>query len=158
MEFNTAEEINKKAAELLAARASKEIISLAVENGLDEDDAKDYIDGTLDTLTTPTLAALGRISIQKKTVDVYEITDDWIEYIKIRCVESEDMANAVMKKDKNLKECIAALLKWSLNNAKPVDADVLKLCKITYKVTLGIPGMRTAKKIITDYYLGGDKK
>ena len=31
---------------------------------------------------------------------------------------------------------------------------ILKAVGITYKVTLGIPGMGRARQIITDYYLG----
>ena len=65
------------------------------------------------------------------------------------------MAAAVRKKGKSLKGCIAALLKWSFGNQHPVDGKILKAAGVTAsRCTLGIPGMATARRIITEYYLG----
>lgn len=83
--------------------------------------------------------------------------EDWLQYIKLRCAEEPEMAVAVRRKGKSLKGCIAALLEWSMKNQHPVDSDILKAVKINYKVTLGIPGMGRAKKIITEYYLGKEQ-
>ena len=42
-----------------------------------------------------------------------------------------------------------------LRHQIPVDGDIQTAAKVNAgKVTLGIPGIGTAKKIITDYYLG----
>ena len=81
--------------------------------------------------------------------------EDWITYIGIRCSEEPAMALAVRRKGRSLKGCMAALLTWSLKNARDVDKDILKKAGISYRVTLGIPGMAQAKRIITQYYLGG---
>ena len=57
-----------------------------------------------------------------------------------------------------MKGCIAALLKWSFSNQQKIDKDILKAAGVSDgRVTLGIPGMARAKKIITDYYMGGEK-
>ena len=96
------------------------------------------------------MAAYGKLEIEAKELIPYEIMEDWLQYIKLRCAEEPEMAVAVRRKGKSLKGCIAALLSWSMRNQKPVDKDILKAVGITYKVTLGIPGMG----IITDYYLG----
>ena len=64
------------------------------------------------------------------------------------------MAKAVRRKGKSLKGCIAALLKWSFKNQNDVDEEVLKAAGVKAgKCTLGIPGMGTARKIITEYYI-----
>lgn len=56
---------------------------------------------------------------------------------------------------KTLKGCIAAILTWSFKNQQTVDKDIIKAAGVSAsKVTLGIPGMARAKKIITDYYMG----
>ena len=48
--------------------------------------------------------------------------------------------------------------KWSFSNQQQIDKDIIKAAGVSAgKVTLGIPGMARAKKIITDYYMGGEK-
>lgn len=153
--FNSVEELNEKAAELLAMKDYEGIKALAKENGLDTEDAEDFIDGVITILATPYCAATGRLEIESAELKPYEIMEDWVSYIKATVLENPNMCEAIMKKDKSLKGCIAELVKWSMKNAKPVDADILKACNINYKVTLGIPGIGTAKKLIKEYYLGG---
>ena len=41
-----------------------------------------------------------------------------------------------------------------MKHQRPVDKEILKAVGITYRVTLGIPGMGRVKQIITEYYLG----
>ena len=153
--FNGVEELNEKAAELMVAKDYESIKALAKENGIDTEDAEDFIDGVIPIFATPYCAATGRIEVESEELQPYEIMADWVSYIKATVLENPDMCEAIMKKDKSLKECIAELVKWSFKNAKPVDGEILKACNINYKVTLGIPGMRTAKKLIKEYYIGG---
>jgi len=81
--------------------------------------------------------------------------EDWVEYIRIKMEEEEEMQRAIRKKGKSLQGCIAALLKWSWEHQNPVNKEVLKEAGVKDpRVTLGIPGMGTAKKVITKYYLG----
>lgn len=155
--FNSVEEINEKAAELMCLKDYDGIRALAKENGIDKEDADDYIDGNINILVTPLLGAYGKIEIETEELKPYEIMQDWISYIKSTCEENQDMAIAVRRSDKSLKGCIACLLTWSLKNAKPVDKDILNACNIKYNVTLGIPGIGTAKRLIKEYYLGGSK-
>lgn len=156
-EFGSAEELNRMAKRLAESGDRKAILELAEENGIDREDAQDYIDGCTDELATPLMAAIGKLKAEASEMEPYEIMGDWLDYIKASCMEETEMQSAVRKKGKSLKGCIAELLKWGLTNAKPVDKDILSACKITYKVTLGIPGAGTARKIIKDYYLGGKK-
>lgn len=153
--FNGVEELNEKAAELMVAKDYEGIKALAKENGIDTEDAEDFIDGVLSIFATPYCAATGRIEVESAELQPYEIMADWVSYIKATVLENPDMCEAIMKKDKSLKGCIAELVKWSFKNAKPVDGEILKACNINYKVTLGIPGMGTAKKLIKEYYIGG---
>ena len=79
---------------------------------------------------------------------------DWVEYIKAQCMAQPKIALAVRKKGKSLKGCIAALLEWSFKNQIPVDKDIVKAAGVKAgRVTLGIPGMGQAKKVIKEYYL-----
>lgn len=156
-EFDSYEEINRAAAAQLKEGDTEAIYAIAAENGIDKYDAEDFIAGDYPELTTPLTAALGKIEIEAADLKPYEIMEDWIMYIKVRCNEDEKMALAVRRKGKCLKGCIGELLKWSFHNAKDVDKDVLKASGIKApRVTLGIPGMATAKRLITEYYMGGE--
>ncbi len=155
-EFDSAEEINKSAEGLKVEGDTDSLLVLAKENGIDEDDVYDYLDDMVDELCNPLMAALGKLQVEADELKPYEIMNDWIEYIKARCQERDEIAGAVRKKGKSLKGCIAELLKWSFSNAQPVDKDIVKAAGVnqSYPIKLGIPGMGRARKIITDYYLG----
>ena len=58
-EFNSAEEINRAAKQQLAEGDTEAIYTIAKENGIDEDDVKDYIAGCTETLVTVLSAAVG---------------------------------------------------------------------------------------------------
>lgn len=152
--FNSSEEINKTAEGLLNEGDIENIYVLAKENGIDKEDAQDYIDDIVDELCNPLMAAFGKLQVETEDLKPYEIMNDWIEYIKSRCSESDEVARAVRRADKSLKGCMGALLKWSFNNAKPVDKEIVKVAGITATVKLGIPSMGRAKQIITEYYIG----
>lgn len=154
-EFDSYKELN------MAAEGQKDegdietLKKLAKENGIDEYDVEDYINGDVTELTTPLTAAYGKLDIESEELNVDEIMQDWVDYIRLRCAEDELMALAVKKKSKSLKGCIGALLKWSFANAKPVDKDVMTAAGVSQNCKLGIPGMLRAKEIITKYYMEG---
>lgn len=154
-EFDSAEELNKAAAGQLAEGDIEALMEMAEENGIDKEDVQDYIDGCVEELANPLMAAYGKLNVEEKELKPYEIMADWLNYIRVRCQEEEAMAAAVRKKGKSLKGCIGALLKWSFKNQHPVDKDIIKAAGVTAgRCTLGIPGMGRAKKIITEYYMG----
>lgn len=156
-EFDSADEMNRAAAAQRKEGDNEAILAIAEENGIDREDAMDFIDGCVAAFVTPLMAAYGKLDIEAKELKPYEIMEDWLQYIKLRCAEEPEMAVAVRRKGKSLKGCIAAMLEWSMKNQRPVDSEILKAVRINYKVTLGIPGMGRAKKIITEYYLGKEQ-
>lgn len=156
-EFDSADRLNELAENLLKEGDKASIKALAKENGIPEEFAKMFISGDIPVLCDVQTAAVGKIDVEAKELKPQDIMADWTEYIKAVCMEDEAMAVAVRKKDKSLKGCIAALLKWSFGHQQPVDKDILKEAKVSAsKVTLGIPGQATARKLIRGYY-GGTK-
>lgn len=156
-EFDSADEMNRAVAAQRKEGDNEAILAIAEENGIDKEDAMDFIDGCVAAFVTPLMAAYGKLDIEAEELKPYEIMEDWLQYIKLRCAEEPEMAVAVRRKGKSLKGCIAALLEWSMNNYRMVDRDILKEAGINYKTGLGIPGMGRAKKIITEYYLGREQ-
>lgn len=152
-EFDSAAGLNSTAEGLKKEGDLESLFVLAEENGIDKEDAQDYVEGYIDTLTTPLAAAIGKIDVECKELKPKQIMIDWVDYIRSQCMESEEMAAAVRKKGKSIKGCIGKLLEWSFKNQIPVDKEILSAAKINAgRVTLGIPGMGEAKKIIRKYY------
>lgn len=157
-EFDSHTELNEAAAGQKEQGDHEALFELAAENGIDKEDAQDYIDGIAEELATPLMAAFGKLEIEAAELKPYEIMEDWLSYIRIRCEEDKGMAAAVRKKGKSLKGCIGELLKWSFKNQRDVDKDILKAAGVNAgRCTLGIPGMGRAKKIITEYYMGKEE-
>lgn len=154
-EFDSADEINETAVNLRKEGDKESIKILAAENGIDEDVVEAFLDGDLFYLCDAMSAAIGKIDVEAANMKAKEIMADWADYIRARCFEGEDMARAVRNKGKSLKGCIGELLKWSFKNQIPIDPEITKAAGVSAgRCTLGIPGMGTAKQIITNYYLG----
>ncbi|MDE6210108.1 MAG: hypothetical protein K2M73_10620 [Lachnospiraceae bacterium] len=158
--FETAEEINKKATELLAAGDKTGVMELAKENGIEEEIADIFCSGSgeIDYICDDETAAIGKIDIEVVELQPQEIFKDWVEYIKASILKDKNIAIAVRKKDKSLKECISKILLWSFKNSYDVDKDIIKAAQkenknIPDNIRLGIPGMGTVKKMIREYFL-----
>ena len=157
-EFDSAEEINETAVNLRREGDLQGLRVPAAENGIDADDEEAFAAGALLYLCDDMAAAIGKIEIEAKGVDCAEIMEDWVEYIKVQCIDSPEVAVAVRRKGKGLAGCIAELLKWGFQHQHKVDPAILKAAGVSAgKCTVGIPGMGTAKKIINNYYLGGKR-
>lgn len=154
-EMESAKEINELAVNLFNEGDMESLRAMAEENGITEDFVEMFCEGEIPELCDPMTAALGKIEVESAELQPKEIMEDWVEYIKSQCMENELMAYSVRKKGKSLKGCIAALLKWSFGNQIPIEKEILKAAGVTAgRVTLGIPGMGTAKRIIREYYMG----
>lgn len=155
-EFDSWEEINKAAEGQKEEGDEEALKELAKENGIDIEDAEDYLDGIIPELCTPLIAALGKLKVEEEDLKPKDIMIDWINYIRTLCTNEKNICLAVRKKGKSLKGCIGALLKWSFGHQQQIDKDIIKAAGVSAsKITLGIPGMREAHKLIKEYYLGG---
>ena len=154
-EMNSYKEINELADNLFNEGDQESLKEMAKENGIMQEFVEMYLQGDIPVLCDPLTAALGKIDVEAEELKPKEIMEDWVEYLRGQCMENEILAHQVRKKGKSLKGCIAALLKWSFANQIPVGQDILKEAGVKAgRVTLGIPRMARAKKIITEYYIG----
>ena len=154
-EFDSYNEINLAAAGLKAEGDEKALIELAIENGLDKEDAEDYMDDCLPKLCNELTAALGKLAVEEKDLQPKDIMEDWVGYIRTLCSTDERICLAVRLKSKSLKGCIGALLKWAFSHQQQVDKDIIKAAGVSAgKITLGMPGIREAHRIIKEYYGG----
>lgn len=162
-EFDSCEELNRAAAAQLAEGDEEAIIMLAEENGIDREDAEDYIDGCVPELATPLMAALGKLELEKKDLKIDGILDDWLSCVVEMCRTEESMVAAVRRKGKCLQGCMAALLRFAFENKKQVSDKIIKVTRVTHNgkeepmrgpVYLGVPNQAETKRIVREYYLG----
>lgn len=153
-EFDSWEEINRAAAGQKEEGDFEALKEIAKENGIDEEDAQDYIDGIVDELCNSSMAAIGKINIERNDLGLTEIMSDWADYIIKESIEDEKMALAVRKKGKYLAGAIGAVLKesWKIKTAVP--EKIMKAAGVNGRVEMGIPGYATVTKLLRDYYLG----
>lgn len=158
-ELNSCEEINELAENLFNEGDTDSLRDMAEENGIPTEFVEMYLKGDIPLLCDPLTAALGKIEVEAEDLEPKEIMQDWVEYLRGQCMENEELAIRVREKNKSLKGCIAALLSWSFKNQQNIDKDIIKAAGVSAgRVTLGIPGMARAKKIIRDYYMGRNER
>lgn len=152
-EMDSFEEINTLAENLFNEGDMESLRLMAKENGL-EDYVYAYMEGEIPELCDAQMAAVGKIEVEEAELKPKEIMEDWIEYLKVQVMEDEALAVQVRKEGKSLKGMIAELLKWSFGHQQQIDKGILDAAGVKARVTLGIPGMGRAKKIIREYYGG----
>lgn len=158
-EFDSHEELNRAAAAQLAEGDTEAVIAIAMENGIDKEDAEDYIDGCTEELVTPLMAAVGKLGVEAKELELAGVLEDWQENIIQICMEDSEFCVAVRRKGKKLAECMGELLKFSFNSKKQVSEIICKAAGLRDgnrkdPVYMGIPSKAEAKKIIRSYYMG----
>lgn len=163
-EFDSAEEINRAAAAQFAEGDVESLKLLACENGIDEADVEDYVDGQVDELTTPVLAAIGKLDMEIVELHITGVLLDWTEELKALCTREEAIARAVRKKGKDLAGYIALIAETGYKNRAVVDRKIVEKTTEVKKIvgnhefSIGIPTRAERKEIIKSYYMGeGDK-
>lgn len=156
-EFDSSEEINRAAAAQLKEGDTEAIYTIAKENGLDKEDAEDFCTGAIDELTTPELAAMGKLKIEAEKLGLKGLLADWKDGIAEQCMENRELAIAVRRKGKRLEECIGRILKSAFERKEEVPKAIVKAAKLNPPLYMGIPGKAEVRKIIELYYLGEEK-
>ena len=162
-EFDSYGEINRKAKELLETADAEAVRVLAQENGIDQEEADDYIGGVSDRLCcTALMAAVGKLDLEEKDLETGGILKDWTDCIRDMCVDVDGMAEAVRKKGKTLAGCMAALIRFSFENKVKISDKIVDITKVSHNgreekmrkpLYLGVPNRTEARKIIYGYYM-----
>ena len=172
-EFDSAEELNAKAATMkvdlkneeisIIAAAEEKMKALAIENGLDPEDAEYYFDGCEDELCTPVTAALGKLRVEKENLKLANVLLDWVEELEAMCMEDPLMAAGVRKKGKGLDGYVARLADEGYEHKAKVDGRIVSLTNKVkgfignHEFSIGIPDKATRARIAKEYYLGVNK-
>ena len=140
------------------AKAEKEegdeeaLIALAQENGLDQEDAEDYMDDLTEVLCTPREAAVARIEMEAKDLEVSGIWEEWKGFALEMCMQEEDLACAVCRKNRSLLGLFGKLLKLGFDSKQRVDKRICKEAGLNDSVYTGIPTRQQVSETISNYY------
>lgn len=140
------------------AKAEKEegdeeaLIALAQENGLDQEDAEDYMDDLTEALCTPREAAVARIEMEAQDLEVSGIWEEWKGFVMEMCMQDEDLSCAVCRKNKSLLGLFGKLLKLGFDSKQQVDKRICKEAGLNENVYTGIPTRQQVAETISNYY------
>lgn len=160
-EFDSVEELNRAAAAQKAEGDEEALVLLAQENGIDTEEAEDYMDGGVETLATTAMAAIGKLKIEEEHLKLNGVLVDWKEEIAKECIEDEELARAVRRKGKCLRDCLAKMLRFAFENKVQVSDEVVKATKVSHNgkeepmrgpVYLGMPNRRQVRQLARKYY------
>ncbi|MCM1326938.1 MAG: hypothetical protein NC094_09035 [Bacteroidales bacterium] len=162
-EFDSVEELNRAAAAQKAEGDIEALKALALENGLEEEDAEDYMNGCTPELATDLQAAVGKLRAESRDLMLSGVLADWVNELIDMCTSDEAFRLAVRKKGKDLAGYIALTAETGYQARCVVDKKIVsrtkKLKEIigSYEFSIGIPDKRTRRKLAMDYYMGGEK-
>lgn len=140
------------------AKAEKEegdeeaLIALAQENGLDQENAEDYMDDLTEVLCTPKEAAVARVEMEAKDLEVSGIWEEWKGCVLEMCMQEEDLACAVCRKNRSLLGLFGKLLKLGFDSKQRVDKRICKEAGLNDNVYTGIPTRQKVAETISNYY------
>lgn len=112
-EFDSYKELNEAAKGLLEEGDLKSLAVLAGENGIDEEDVQDYIDGLVPELVSASSAAYGRLQVEENEIKKKASSEKMAlsvirNMVQVMCTD-EDMEVAVMKKGKRIEKILEAM-------------------------------------------------
>ena len=159
-EFDSVEELNRAAAAQREEGDEEALKALCAENGIDLDEAEDFMDYVMDKLCTIFMAAEGKISVERKELKLKGVLSDWADELVELCSADERMSIAVRRKGKELAGYIAELAESGYEHRAVVSKQIVDKTRNVKKVcgahefSIGIPDKLTRKRIAYEYYLG----
>jgi hypothetical protein len=159
--FQTVEELNRAAAAQKAEGDLEALIALAEENGLDREDAEHYYDAPGGELCTPYMAAIGKLDMEEKELGLKSQLKDWKDFVVQQILEEDtlgDLSRAVFSPEKHLLDVMAAGLRKASENRITVDKRITKAAGLPDSAAqIGMVGRNELRKIVLDYYRGGEQ-
>lgn len=157
-EFDSAEELNRAALAQRNEGDTEAVRTLAEENGLDPEDAEDFLDGAVDFLVLPFNAAVGKLTVESKELKLEGVLEDWVNDLIDLCSEDNELSLAVRRKGKELAEYIARIIDEGYEHQIKVDDRIVAKTQQVKKImgghvlTIGAEDARTRRHLAVEYY------
>lgn len=149
-EINSVEELNMVAEGFKNEGDTESLYQLAEENGIDREDAEDYLAGDTEEFATQAMAAMGRLEVERREIlkesDINKkmIHITILQFVQTMAAEQE-IQNAIMKKGKRIEEIYKSL-------ESGARAHKIGNCGVSHGTD------RELQEIIRAYYIDGKAK
>ena len=159
-EFDSAEELNRAALAQRNEGDTEAVRTLAEENGLDPEDAEEFLAGDVDFLALPFNAAVGKLTVERKELRLEGVLEDWTNDLIDMCSENKELSLAVRRKGKELAEYIARIIDEGYEHQIKVDDRIVAKTQQVKKImgghvlTIGAEDARTRRRLAVEYYCG----
>ena len=157
-EFDSAEELNRAALAQRNEGDTEAVRTLAEENGLDPEDAEEFLAGDVDFLALPFNAAVGKLTVERKELRLEGVLEDWTNDLIDMCSENKELSLAVRIKGKELAEYIARIIDEGYEHQIKVDDRIVAKTQQVKKImgghvlTIGAEDARTRRRLAVEYY------
>ena len=159
-EFDSAEELNRAALAQRNEGDTEAVRTLAEENGLDPEDAEEFLAGDVDFLALPFNAAVGKLTVERKELRLEGVLEDWTNDLIDMCSENKELSLAVRRKGKELAEYIARIIDEGYEHQIKVDDRIVAKTQQVKKImgghvlTIGAEDARTRRRLAVEFYCG----
>lgn len=159
-EFDSAEELNRAALAQRNEGDTEAVRTLAEENGLDPEDAEEFLAGDVDLLALPFNAAVGKLTVERKKLRLEGVLEDWTNDLIDMCSENKELSLAVRRKGKDLAGYIALIIDYGFKKRITVNGRITdrtqqaKQIMGSHALTIGAEDARTRRRLALEYYCG----
>ena len=159
-EFDSAEEINRAALAQISQGDYEAVKAIAKENGIDEMDAQDFIDGVYPELCGPFTAAVGKLEVEAEALGLPMVMQLWADHIKGMLASDDDdsLKKGIRRKGKNMAELFGKLIVETSRTRKNTPTEIVDAARkidksIPSTLPIGDISKKRFEEIVREYYI-----
>lgn len=159
-EFDSAEEINRAALAQISQGDYEAVRTIAKENGIDEMDAQDFIDGVYPELCGPFTAAVGKLEVEAEALSLPMVMQLWADHIKGMLASDDDdlLKKGIRRKGKNMAELFGKLIVETSRTRKNTPTEIVDAARkidksIPSTLPIGDISKKRFEEMVREYYI-----
>lgn len=159
-EFDSAEEINRAALAQISQGDHEAVKAIAKENGIDEMDAQDFIDGIYPELCGPFTAAVGKLEVEAEALGLPMVMQLWADHIKGMLASDDDdsLKKGIRRKGKNMAELFGKLIVETSCTRKNTPSEIVAAARkidssIPSTLPIGDISKKRFEEVVREYYI-----
>lgn len=165
-EFDSAEEINRAALAQISQGDYEAVKTIAKENGIDEGEAQDFLEGIYPELCGPFSAAVGKLHVEAEALGLPMTMQLWVEHIILMMEKDLDLEDGldevlmkgIRRKGKNMAELFGKLIVETSRTRKNTPAEIVTAARkidssIPSTLPIGDISKKRFEEIVREYYV-----
>lgn len=165
-EFDSAEEINRAALAQISQGDYEAVKTIAKENGIDEGEAQDFLEGIYPELCGPFSAAVGKLHVEAEALGLPMTMQLWVEHIILMMEKDLDLEDGldevlmkgIRRKGKNMAELFGKLIVETSRTRKNTPAEIVTAARkidssIPSTLPIGDISKKRFEEIVREYYI-----